>query len=385
MNEKVQKRFGFLVNIAFVGVILALAYVFFKYLFWVVAPFLLSFFIAMLLQKPLRFLDKKTDKKAHSFWSILLIIITLLVILGPISIILSAVGARISEFVSYISTQLSDLPTFLATMENELLDFLKFLPDKLYATVSSNITDSFTKWIDGSDSASLAIDLNTLKSGITTGVSGVYSIVKNIPSALISIVIGIVACVLFTKDYDFIVKFIQKQLPESKKNSLVEFKKVFYKTILTMFKAYGLIMCITFLELFLGFSTLSLLGILNNNYYVLIAIGTAIFDILPIAGSGGVLIPWAIFALVTGNYKLAIGIIIIYAAISVIRQYIEPKIVGSSLGVHPILTLMGLYFGLKLFGFIGMLIVPLTIMTLKALNDNGRINLWKPIDTPVKK
>lgn len=377
MNDKVEKRFSFLVNIAFIGVILALAYVFLKYLLWVVAPFLLAFFVAMILQKPLRRLDKKTNKKAHSFWSILLIIITLLIIIGPISILITAFANRISEFVAYLSNQLSDLPTFLATMENEILDFLKFLPDKLYATVSTSIKENFTSWIDGSDSASLAIDFSTLKSGITTGVSGVFTIVKNIPSALISIVIGIVACVLFTKDYDYIVRFIQKQLPESKKNSLVEFKKVFYKTILTMFKAYGLIMCITFLELFLGFSILSMLGILNNSYYVLIAIGTAIFDILPIAGSGGVLIPWAIFALFSGNYKLAIGIIIIYAAISVIRQYIEPKIVGSSLGVHPLLTLMGLYFGLKLFGFIGMLIVPLTIMTLKALNDNGRIHLWK--------
>lgn len=377
MNDKVEKRFSFLVNIAFFGVILALAYVFLKYLLWVVAPFLLAFFVAMILQKPLRRLDKKTNKKAHSFWSILLIIITLLIIIGPISILITAFANRISEFVAYLSNQLSDLPTFLATMENEILDFLKFLPDKLYATVSTSIKENFTSWIEGSDSASLAIDFSTLKSGITTGVSGVFTIVKNIPSALISIVIGIVACVLFTKDYDYIVRFIQKQLPESKKNSLVEFKKVFYKTILTMFKAYGLIMCITFLELFLGFSILSMLGILNNSYYVLIAIGTAIFDILPIAGSGGVLIPWAIFALFSGNYKLAIGIIIIYATISIIRQYIEPKIVGSSLGVHPLLTLMGLYFGLKLFGFIGMLIVPLTIMTLKALNDNGRIHLWK--------
>lgn len=66
-----------------------------------------------------------------------------------------------------------------------------------------------------------------------------------------------------------------------------------------------------------------------------------------------------------------------YVIITVIRQYIEPKIVGSSLGVNPIVTLMGLYFGLKLFGFIGMFLVPLCIMTLKAFNDTGRISIWK--------
>jgi predicted PurR-regulated permease PerM len=79
-----------------------------------------------------------------------------------------------------------------------------------------------------------------------------------------------------------------------------------------------------------------------------------------------------------GNYKQAIGLIILYVVITVIRQYIEPKIVGSSLGVHPLVTLMGLYFGLKLFGFIGMFVVPISVMTLKAFNDAGRIHLWEP-------
>ena len=158
---------------------------------------------------------------------------------------------------------------------------------------------------------------------------------------------------------------------------LVEFKQVFSKTIFTMFKAYGIIMCITFSELFLGFSILSLMGIMKNSYFAVIALVIAVFDILPVAGSGGILIPWALFSLIYGNYKQAIGLIVLYVIITVIRQYIEPKIVGSSLGVHPIVTLMGLYFGLKLFGFIGMFLVPLTVMTLKAFNDAGRINIWK--------
>lgn len=385
MDAKVKKRRDFLINLLFLGTILALAYVFFKYLFWVAAPFLLSFFFAMILQRPLRWLDKKTNKKAHTLWVIVLIVALIAIIIGPIGLILSSIVDRFSEFISYITTQLNDLPAFLATLENQILDIIKFLPDKLYNVASENIKDVFTDWIEGSGNANFAIDMETIKTGITTGVNGVYSVVKSIPSVLISIVIGAVALILFTKDYDFIVGFIKKQLPEGKQNALSEIKHVFSKTILTMFKAYGLIMCITFLELFLGFSILSMLGILNNNFYILIALATAIFDIMPIAGSGGVLIPWAFISLVTGNYKLAIGLIIIYVVISILRQYIEPKIVGSSLGVHPILTLMGLYFGLKLFGFIGMLIVPLTIMTLKALNDSGRINLWRPMDLPKAK
>ena len=112
----------------------------------------------------------------------------------------------------------------------------------------------------------------------------------------------------------------------------------------------------------------------------MIAIAIAVFDILPVAGSGGILIPWAIISLILGDVPKAIGLLVIYVLISVIRQYIEPKIVGSSLGVHPIVTLAGLYFGLKLFGFLGMFIVPIAVMTLKAFNDAGRIHIYNPVE-----
>lgn len=377
MNPKVEKRRDFLINLLYLAAILGLAYVFFKYLFWMAAPFLLTFFFAMLLQRPLRWLDKKTEKKAHTFWSIALVVLSIMIIIIPLVFIFIGIGNKISDFVSYLMGQLDDIPTFLATLEKEILDLLKHLPSGLYKTLSNTVTESFTKLIQGGESATSAIDVDTIKSGLSTGISGMYSVVKNIPSVLIGIVIGLVAWIFFTKDYDKIVRFIQRQMPKDKKNTLVEFKQVFYKTILTMFRAYGLIMCITFGELLLGFSILSMLGIMKNGYFALIAAGIAIFDILPVAGSGGILMPWAIVCLVTGNYKQTIGLIIIYVVITVIRQYIEPKIVGTSLGVNPIVTLMGLYFGLKLFGFIGMFVVPITIMTLKALNDNGRISIWK--------
>lgn len=381
MPNKVEKRRNFLINLLFLAAVLALIYVFFKYLFWVTAPFVLTFFFAIMLQRPIRWLDKKTNKKMHTFWCIFLIVIALAIIIGPISFLLSALVSKLTEFVKYLSDLVSDFPNFLTTLENEVLNFGKFLPEGIYNSYRETITNTFTNFLEQTDNSSaLGLDLNSIKNGVTSGISGVYGVVKNIPSILIGVVIGIIAWIFFTKDYNQIVRFIQKQFPEGKKNLLVEIKQVFSKTILKMFRAYGLIMCITFFELFLGFSILKMLGIMQNSYFVWIAVGIAIFDILPVAGSGGILIPWALFSLIMGNYKQAIGLIVMYAIITVIRQYIEPKIVGESLGVHPIITLMGLYFGLKLFGFIGMFIVPITVMTLKAFNDSGRIQLWKPAD-----
>ena len=379
MPEKVEKRREFLINLLFIAAVLAIIYVFFKYLFWVTAPFLLTFFFAVLLQTPLRWLEKRVKHKHHALVSILLVVLSIVIILVPLGLLIGALVSKVSEFIKYFTDQLNDLPAFLSTLENEILDLVKFLPESVHDSVSASVREFFTPLIEDS-SVSSVIDVSSLKTGVATGLSGMFNAVKSVPSIAIGIVIGIIAWILFTKDYDKIVRFIQKQLPDNKKNLLVEIKQVFSKTILKMLRAYGLIMLITFFELFLGFSIMSMLGVMKNSYYVFIAILIAIFDIMPIAGSGGILVPWALFSLVMGNYKQAIGIMVMYIIISVIRQYIEPKIVGDSLGVHPIITLMGLYFGLKLFGFLGMFIVPLTVMTLKAFNDTGRISLWVPAD-----
>lgn len=378
MNPKVAKRRDFLIDLVYVMAILGLVYVFFKYCFGIAAPFLLSFFFAVILQRPLGWLDKKTKNKMHTFWSIVLVLLCVAIILGPVISIIAALFREVGNFISFLGEQLNDLPTFLVTLQNEILKAIKFLPDGIYTSVSENITQFFGNLINDFDVSKLGINMSSITSGLSNGISGVYSVVKNIPSILIGVVIGIIAWILFTKDYKKVVKFIKLQLPDKHKNLLSETKKIFSSTILKMCRAYGLIMFITFCENFLGLTILNLIGVMNNSYVFVIAIGIAVFDILPVAGSGGILIPWALIALVTGNVGQCVGLLILYAVITVIRQYIEPKIVGDSLGVNPLVTLAGLYFGLKLFGFMGMFIVPICVMTLKAFNDAGRIHLYTP-------
>ena len=378
MNPKVAKRRDFLIDLVYIMAIIGLVYVFFKYCFSIAAPFLLSFFFAVILQRPLGWLDKKTKNKMHSFWSIVLVLLCVAIILGPVISIIATLFREIGNFISFLGEQLNDLPTFLVTLQNEILKAIKFLPDSIYTSVSENITQFFGNLINDFDVSKLGINMSSITSGLSNGISGVYSVVKNIPSILISVVIGVIAWILFTKDYKKVVKFIKLQLPDKHKNLLSETKKIFSSTILKMCRAYGLIMFITFCENFLGLTILNLIGVMKNSYVFVIAICIAVFDILPVAGSGGILIPWSLIALVSGNVGQCVGLLILYAVITVIRQYIEPKIVGDSLGVNPLVTLAGLYFGLKLFGFMGMFIVPICVMTLKAFNDAGRIHLYTP-------
>ena len=102
----------------------------------------------------------------------------------------------------------------------------------------------------------------------------------------------------------------------------------------------------------------------------------AVFDILPILGTGGILLPWAAVLFVMGNKPLAAGILILYVIITVIRNIVEPKIVGKQIGLHPLVTLMAMFLGLKTFGIIGMIVLPVSLAVLINLEKNGIIHIF---------
>ena len=117
-------------------------------------------------------------------------------------------------------------------------------------------------------------------------------------------------------------------------------------------------MLLTFAELSILFS---LFGIESA---VLKAALIALLDILPILGTGGIMIPWAVPSLVLGYTKLGLELLLIYGIVTVIRNYVEPKIVGTQLGLHPIITLVSMFIGLRLFGFWGLFGLPVGISSL---------------------
>jgi predicted PurR-regulated permease PerM len=127
----------------------------------------------------------------------------------------------------------------------------------------------------------------------------------------------------------------------------------------------------TFTELSIG---LSVLQIENS---VGIAAIIAVADILPVIGTGSVLIPWSIVALFMQNYFLAAGLIILYIVVLAVRNFTEPKIVGDQLGLNPIVTLISIYLGYRIMGFGGMIVLPVATNILVGLHKSGKIKLWK--------
>ena len=142
-------------------------------------------------------------------------------------------------------------------------------------------------------------------------------------------------------------------------------------TLLKCLASYALILCITFAELSIG---LSVLRVPNA---VLIALCIAVFDILPVLGTGGIMIPWGIICLILGKWVLGFGLLVLYVIITVVRNIIEPKIVGYQVGLHPVVTLLCMLTGLQFFGLLGLFGFPITLSLLKNLNDRGLIHIFK--------
>lgn len=388
MTASVERRKSVLINVAYFALIIGAFYLFMRFAFWPLFPFIFAFFAAMLLQKPVRLLTKRTPIK-KGLAAFLLTMFCALFLIGILALASTKIVTEVKGLVESVISTFDSIPDFIMTAERWLISLVEKLPTALEAPLTrwiGNLADSLIAAAQqnpsqpsGSLLSGFKLDFSSLK----TPLSGVINTASKVPSVLIAIVITFIATVFTASDYDRIVTFIKRQLPAKKRETLSKTKNLTITTISKMLKAYCLIICITCTELFIGLSALKLLGIYNGGYIFTIALVTAIVDIFPILGSGTILIPWGIVSLLMGKTGLGIGILVIYVIITVLRQYIEPKLVAGQLGLPPIATLMGMYIGLKLFGVLGMFMLPFIITILKVLNDDGVIRIWRTA-RPVK-
>lgn len=380
----VEKRRGTLINLCFFGLIAAVYYFFLKYAFWLVAPFIFAFLIAMLLQSPIRTVSKKTKIKKGIIGAIAVLLI-IAILVSAVVLVGYRVVVEFRGFGQYVMQKIENLPQFISHAENWLLDKIAFLPDSIEKTATDAITDFVDNvlLITTAEHSALVQDMPETPgvggfdlSILATPLGGLWSTAKQIPSILTAVLISIIACFFITCDYDNITSLIKNNVSEAHEAAIVKTKRLFGDILGKMFKSYVTIIFITFCEISIGLNILKLIGVYNGGYILVISICTALLDILPVLGTGTVLIPWAVISLFTGNYGLGIGLLIVYALVTVIRQILEPHLVAMNVGLPPIVTLAGMYLGLQIFGVLGIFIVPITFFLIKALNDEGIIHLW---------
>ena len=380
----VEKRRSAIINVAYFVMLAAIALLVIRYALGVCLPFVAAFIVAAVLQKPKNFIVNKTPfkKGAASVICVMGAIVVFVLLMALIGVRL--VG-EIKGFVDYIILQFQDLNSVIDNVEAWIMNIVAALPEFLRKTLSESVQSIATQLREAVEGGELTVPSTLTESlgsafsfsRISAPISGVISTAKQIPSFIVATVVGIIASCFMTSEYPEVMRFITAQFPKDRQSDLKRSKDLLTSSLAKMGKAYLLIILITFAELSLGLSVLRLIGVFESSYIVIIAAITAVLDILPILGTGTVLIPWSLYSFVSGNIGLGIGLAIIYATVFVIRQVIEPKLVAGQLGLSPIVTIAALYFGLKLFGVIGMFVTPVFIIMLKLLNDEGIIHLWK--------
>lgn len=382
MTDTERKR-KWIINVAFYAMLLILGFLFYKYAFGVCFPIMFAFVVAVLLQRPKNFIVNKTPIK-KGFASTICVFALMLIAAAIVVLIGVRAAEEVRGFIDYVTIQFSNLDNIVNTIENALMSFVGKLPEFISETATESLAAIFTQireFIAGT-ATELPEQLTGSLSGfdfswLSAPITGVLSTATRIPSIIISIVVTIVLACFMTADYDLITRFVYCQFPKEKRKDLTRAKQLLKMNLGKMAKAYALIMLVTFTEVFIGLTILKMIGLFNSSYIAVIAVVTAIVDVIPVLGTGTIVLPWAAYSFITGNIGMGIGLLVLYAVVTVIRQIVEPKLVSNQLGLPPFVTLIAMYLGLKIIGVLGVFILPIIAIMLKLLNDEGIIDLWK--------
>lgn len=378
--DKIEKRRSFIINTVFVVIIVGLFYLAIKYALGIVWPFVVAFFLAMLLQRPVNFLSTKTPLK-RGISSVIMVLFVLVIVGSILGLIIGRIVIELKGFFDYLLIKMEDAPAFVDQIQAWLSDTFSFLPKSLHESIMT-ATENFLNRLMGIEAKASADAIQAESSGIdfsllSSPLGAVWGTAKQIPMIAVGVLVCVVSCCFMTTDYRTLRDMILSQLSQKRQSAVIRTKQVTFSTLGKMGKAYSIILFVTFMEMLLGLSFLKLIHVYNSGYIFAIAFITAVVDIIPVLGTGTILIPWALWSLFTGDVGLGIGLLVVYAIISVIRQVIEPKLVASQLGLPPFVTIMAMYIGSQLFGFIGLFLLPITVMLLKVLNDEGVIHIFK--------
>ncbi|NLY44329.1 MAG: sporulation integral membrane protein YtvI [Clostridiaceae bacterium] len=332
-------------------------YFVFSALFKLTMPFILAYIIAHISDPIVTFMEKKL-KLPRKIASAITILSTL-ALLGSILIFI------ISRIIFEIKNLTEKLPYFIHVISERLKTVFE-KGTNFYVTLPPEISLFVDNVIEN-----ISNNLSSLLKPATEATTRfAYNFATSLPSIIVFIIVFFVSAYFMSCDKDLIGKFIEKQLPASWKTWAVRIKNDLLYALLGYLKAQLILMSITFVEVSIG------LLIIGVDYAILIALFISVIDFFPILGTGTILIPWALISFITGNYPMGFSLIILYGVVTLVRQLLEPKIVGVQIGLYPLVTLMSMYIGLQLMGLPGMIMGPIVVLIVRNLQKAGLFKLW---------
>lgn len=311
-------------------------------------PFLVSFVLALLLEPIIRFFMKRF-KWTRRFSAIFVMIIAILIIVGILVWGVVTLFSEANNLLDSSEMYYNKAKEFInnATQNINIMDRI---PEELRTSiqnVENNVVTSITDWI----------------TGVLTGIT---NWIMEVPNIILAVFFSIMSLYFLCTDKIYMIDQLEHHLPETWMKKLTKHLKGIIKALGEYLRAEATLIFISFIISLIGFTIYSMIG-LNMPFPLLAALGIAFVDALPILGSGTIMVPWSILSALNGDIVLGVAIIGLWAIMSIVRQFLEPKLVGKHIGIHPAFTLIAMYTGYKLWNVTGLIIGPILLIILKNI------------------
>jgi len=361
MDPELQKSIKTLVKLAILVLALLTIYLLFAYVFPIVGkmlayipvlflPFIIAVALAVVVEPIVVFFETRLRMKR----SLAVVFSLILSVGGFIYLISLAIAQVVKELSGLYPLMISYSDYVINKVVTAFADFrLLYLQMNLSPELQQALGDNLQKASDL---------LENLANEILNYLINVFAA---LPGAFILIIIAMVATFFIIKDRALLRTFVLQYIPGSARTQSRDIIAELFRALIGFLKAYSILISIT------AIITIVSLKILGMKYIFTIGIVVGILDILPVLGPGTLFVPWIIWELITGHTRLAVSLLIVYILISVVRQFLEPKIIGDNIGLHPLATLISLYVGLQLGGVIGMIMGPVLVVIFMACYRAG--------------
>lgn len=321
-------------------------------------PFLLAAALAAALERPIVFFTRKARLKRPLAAGVVVLLLTLL-LLGASALLLRRLWYEIDLLGDLLPRILEAAQPLAHRLEDLLYRVTVALPPQLQIALESaldGVSDQITR---------LLSDLST-RVLVWTG-----ALISALPRVFLFLFTTLLATYFIGASRPTLLPLLRRQLPGNWLPKVDNLLKRLKDALGGWLRAQGILLAVTFLMLAGGFL------LMGANPALLLAAGVALLDALPVFGTGTVLLPWAMAVLLKGSFRRAIALLVLYAAILIARNLLEPRLIAHQVGLHPLAALLAMYLGFTLFGIVGLLLAPLAAVILRQLHMGGIVRLWK--------
>ena len=355
MEKKTTRK---LLKLLYTAVGLLAGWVFLRWgLSWVL-PFLIALLFAALLEPPVLWLC--ANVKLPRWAASALCTLALYALLSVVAYFLvSRLIIEVGEILKQLPEWMAGLPGMADSFHERVRTLILQAPVGMQEFLNNSVDRIITEGV------TIPEGVYTMLGGWVTGLAGA------LPNLFLFVVTGILSTFFISNDYPRVKDVLMRQLPESWRGKAENAKEHMKTTLGKWLRAQGILIALTFFQLCVG---MLLLGV---PYPLTVAATVALVDALPVLGLGIVLLPWAGVAFLVGDTPMGLGLVILFAVCSLTRSFAEPKLVGSQIGLHPVLAMLSMYVGFKTFGVLGMILFPILVVMLKQMQEWGYIKIFR--------